>query len=302
MNAPFDAYALPSIHSLVAFEAVARLRSVSRAARELGITRSALGHSIGLLEHRLRVRLFASLTPGAQLTPAGQLYYAAVHRFARTIGDGLYVLSPAARAPLRVSASPGMARLWLGPRLASFAQRHPRIDLMLSVGEDLADVAGDRVDVALRYGGGDESGTVATVLWPEAIGAVAAPEVAQCAARMRVDELVTAFPLLEHRMWDWRRWLLAQGGPPLAHEPAIVCHDASLLLEAAAAGHGIALVPLTLTARFRRDGRLAVAHAATVPGKPYRIVVRDAQPARPAVAAFTAWLADEAARDAAPPA
>src|SRR5512146_2042433 len=67
---------IPPLHSLVAFEAIARHRAISSAARELGVTRSALSHSINLLEHRLQIRLFRQTYPSVELTRAGSLYLA----------------------------------------------------------------------------------------------------------------------------------------------------------------------------------------------------------------------------------
>ena len=135
---------IPPLHSLVAFETVARLRSVTAAARELGVTRSALSHSLTLLEHRLGVRLFARYSPSALLTPAGQIYYDAVEEFARALADGLYGISGNARVAVRISASPGLSRLWLSKRLVRFQALFPRIDLSLAVSESLSDVLGHR--------------------------------------------------------------------------------------------------------------------------------------------------------------
>ncbi|GAA4323032.1 transcriptional regulator GcvA [Pigmentiphaga soli] len=288
------------MHCLAAFEALARLGTVARAARELGVSRSALSHSIGLLEHRLQTGLILRYSPAVQLSSAGRTYYEAVHQFVRGIAEGLYELSESSRIPLRLSVSPGMSRLWLSGRLPAFRARHPRIDLSLTVTEGVADVLGHQTDVAIRYGGLAEPGTTSVGLWEETVAPVAAPALAADCAASDLARLVHGVPLLEHRAWAWRDWLARLGRDDLAPAaPVLAGRDLILVLEAAAAGQGVALAPMRLAAPYLKAGRLRRAHASVAPGKPYHAVTASRHLGRPAVSAFLHWLAREAAADAA---
>jgi DNA-binding transcriptional LysR family regulator len=284
---------IPPLHSLVAFETVARLRSATAAARELGVTRSALSHSLTLLEHRLGVRLFVRYSPSALLTPAGQIYYDAVEQFARALADGLYDISGNARVSVRISASPGLSRLWLSKRLVRFQALFPRIDLSLAVSESLSDVLGHQTDIALRYGGIEEPGTVSVPLWRETISPVARPDIAASTRGVSLESLVTRFPLIEHAHWNWRSWLAAHEFSGPSNRPVLTCHDLPLTLEAAQNGFGIAVAPMTLISEYLRDGALAQAHASSVTGKTYRAVATRDNMRRPATAAFLQWLQGE---------
>ena len=284
---------IPPLHSLVAFETVARLQSATAAARELGVSRSALSHSLTLLEHRLGVKLFSRYSPTALLTPSGRIYYGAVEQFARAVADGLYDVSGNARISLRLSASPGLSRLWLSKRLARFQAAYPRVDLSLSVTESLSDLLGHQTDIALRYGGIDEPGTVSVVLWRESITPVARPDLAAAARGGTLDALVTGFPLIEHAHWNWRTWLATREFHGAFNRPVLTCHDLPLTLEAAVNGFGIAVAPTTLIREYLSNGELAPAHDSSVPGKSYRVVTTTESAKRPAIAAFIQWVQSE---------
>ncbi|MED5617755.1 LysR substrate-binding domain-containing protein [Ideonella sp. BN130291] len=287
--------ALPPLHALVAFEAMARLQSAQRAAQELGVTRSALSRAMTLLEHRLKVRLFTRHAGQVELTAAGRLYYSAVQQFARTVGDGLYGVSPDAQVQIRLSSSPALARLWLGPRLAGFRQQHPRIGLSLLVSESLADVPGEQADVALRYGGDtDTPGLHRVPLWREEIAVFAAPALARQARGLALADLVQRFALVEHPRMPWAGFLAAHGvaGDPPA--PQVVCHDILLTLQSAAQGLGIVLLPVHILAPAVASGQIARAHPACIPGKLYQAVALNEVARRPAVGALLAWLQAQA--------
>ncbi len=286
---------VPPLHSLVAFETVARLKSASAAARELGVSRSALSHSLTLLEHRLGARLFSRYTPSATLTAAGRIYYEAVEQFARTVADGLYDISGNARIALRLSASPGLSRLWLSSRLPRFQARFPRIDLSLSVSESLSDILGHQADVALRYGGSEGPGTISVDLWRETIAPVARADLARSARAAALEELVGTLPLVEHAHWSWGGWLADIGFAGSFARPVLTCRDLPLMLDAVAGGVGIALAPLVLVADRIERGDFEPAHASSLPGKTYRAVASAGSADRPAVAAFLHWIEEEVA-------
>ncbi|WP_242392235.1 LysR family transcriptional regulator [Anaeromyxobacter oryzisoli] len=138
---------------LQAFLAVARLRSFSRAARELGVTRSAVSHSVQQLEEQLRVPLLTRTTRSVSVTDAGR-------RLVESVGPAFGQIFGALG---EVSAKPGevVGRLRLSvPRLAlpfvidpvlpTFRARHPRIEVDVAVSDRLVDIVAEGFDAGVR--------------------------------------------------------------------------------------------------------------------------------------------------------
>src|SRR5262245_60872544 len=147
---------LPPLSSLRAFEAVARRLSFSRAAEELHVTPGAVSQQIRLLEDILGENLFVRTKRSVALT-------AAATGMLPDIQTGLDALlratskkaTPAGGQALTISVTPSFASKWLMPRLADFSDRYPDIDLRISATVALADFKRDRIDVAIRLGGGN---------------------------------------------------------------------------------------------------------------------------------------------------
>lgn len=288
---------LPPMHCLVAFEAVARNRQLARAAHELGLTRSALGNSIDLLEHRLRVRLIRRYAPSVELTPAGRRYLEATQEFSREIRDALYDVSPLVRAQLRISASRALGRLWLGPRLAEFMRHHPRVELVVTTTDRLDSVLGDGVDVALRYGGDAVPGTVSVPLMTDRLIAVGAIDLVKGCGPLLDVERLSALPLIEHPSMPWRAWLASMGVRDDPPPPRLCTTDLHFALNAAAAGAGVAIVPGLFAQPFIDSGRLLRVGGHAMPAKPYHAVVSESQFERIPVRALLDWLRQETPRD-----
>src|SRR4051794_15851713 len=121
---------LPPFSPLVAFDAVARHRSFTRAADELGVTQSAVSHQLRRLEDFLGVQLLKRLNPGIELSDDG----AKLHGELTPLLDGIAGLEPglrrrAARQKLRVGAGSSLASWWLVRRLRHFHALHPEIEI-----------------------------------------------------------------------------------------------------------------------------------------------------------------------------
>ncbi|MCC6466979.1 MAG: LysR family transcriptional regulator [Alphaproteobacteria bacterium] len=274
--------------ALRAFEAASRLGSFKAAARELGVTPTAISHQVKRLEAHLGVALFERLHRALLLTPAGEALaaeaQAAFLRLEQTVGDLKRQGRAAGADSLTVSAVPSFATKWLAPRLHGFQAAHPRIALRIIADETLVDLRRDRiVDVALRYGPGPYgAGLHAERLWPRGeIVAVCAPALARDpalrtpAGLARQSLIRTAAP--HARMpsrrappnADWMAWLAAAGmaadGAILRALDGPVFSASHLAIEAAAAGRGIALAPAVLVERDIATGRLARLFRAGVP-------------------------------------
>jgi len=146
---------LPPLPALRAFEAVARLHGVSRAASELLITQSAVSHHVRKLEQALGVTLFVRHARGMDLTPAGERYYDTVGRAFALIADGTAALASEANAVVRISVLPSFAAHWLAPRLGRLRKAHPTLTVELDPSLEPANLRAGRHDFAIRYGDGD---------------------------------------------------------------------------------------------------------------------------------------------------
>lgn len=288
---------LPPLRALHAFEVAARHLSFARAAEELGVTPAAISQQIKQLEDILGVGLFhrgarLSLTRAAALV-AGEVSDA-FDRLASAVGR----LAPDGPArPLVVSAPPAFAARWLVPRLTRFQDAHPGVDLHLSATLRLVDLDREGVDLAIRYGSGRYPGLLVERLRLEEVVAVAAPRLA--AGLGEVSDLARATLLVNEGIgWDpsfptWPAWLSEMGAPPTETLRLRPFGDASLVLEAALAGLGVALVWRTLVCDELAGGRLV----ALFPGRPlasaYHLACLPERAEFPPIRAFRDWIKAE---------
>ncbi len=236
------------LNALRAFEAAARHQNLTRAAAELCVSQAALSHQIKTLEARLGVRLFHRLPRGVALTDEAAALYPVLgecfDRIAATLeqfSEGRY------RHVLAVGVVATFATGWLLPRLADFAAAHPDIELRLQTHNNRIDLAGEGLELAIRFGEGDWQGQHATAVLEAPFAPVCAPAMA---ARLRAPADLLRVPLLRsYRSDEWARWAQAAGLPALEARGAMF--DSSLALaSAAAAGAGVALLPLRM---FEQD-------------------------------------------------
>jgi len=288
---------LPPMSNLLAFESVARNQSLSRAASELGITKSALTHSIALLEHRLKLRLVQRYSPLVILTPVGHSYFAASQAFARRLRDDHYLKSSTATTQIRVSSSRGLARLWLGPRINDFHAVHPRIELIVSAADRLESVLGDGVDVGLRYGGPTLPNMLSIPMWTDRLIALGNPQLARRAKFMSMGEVISTMPLIEHPSMEWTTWASGRIPADLKARPKIISVDLQFSLECASHGVGLAIVPRRLAQAHLKSGRVELISNHSSTAKPYHAVVSEEQSCREPMQLFLKWIQQQVALD-----
>jgi LysR family glycine cleavage system transcriptional activator len=288
----------PSISSVRAFEASARHASFTRAASELNITQSAVSHAIRELEARLGVALFLREGRALALTPAGKLYLPYVSdAIARLRAGDQALLDPTRRARvLTVSVSPSFAAKWLAPRLGSFSDANPDLDLRISAAPQHIDFSDTEIDVAVRHGDGDWPHLSCTRLCEETMFPVCSPSLLK-GKRPRTPDALPGLALIHHRNAEaWRGWLAAFGVNASARAlrgPSF--SEMSLVIDAAIAGQGIALVRSALAERDLRDGRLARPLAEERPAPfAYWIVCPKPSAELPKIIRFRDWLLNEA--------
>ena len=293
--------ALPPLNALRSFEAAARHQSFTRAADELCVTQGAVSHQVKALEAELGLKLFNRARQGLAITSAGRDYLAVVREAFDRIALGTdRLLQRLHWGVITVGTSPDFAAKWLVSRLGRFAEAYPEIELKVSATMHHVDFAREDLDLAIRHGAGNWVGLDAINLCPEELFPVCSPALLGSQRGIHSPEDVPQFPLLHlNDRRDWSRWLEAAGasGEGLLHGP--ILNHASMLIDAAIDGQGIALARTALAAADLINGRLVRPFQATLPLKnTYWIVCPKATSALPKIAAFRDWLLAEAAADA----
>src|ERR1700737_1334021 len=152
---------LPSLNGLRAFEAAARHLSFTVAASELNVTQTAISHQIRRLGQELGIRLFNRQNRALALTPAAKDYppgVRAAFNDLRLATDRL--LRRDDDQVLTVSTLASLAAKWLLPRLSTFQEAHPDIDVRITTSASLVDFRTGNVDAPIRYGRGNWPGLV----------------------------------------------------------------------------------------------------------------------------------------------
>jgi LysR family glycine cleavage system transcriptional activator len=291
---------LQHLTALRSFEAAARHQSFTRAADELCVTQGAVSHQVKALEAALGLKLFNRERQGLVVTDAGHEYLAVVRDAFDRIALGTdRLLQRQHSGVITVSTSPDFAAKWLVSRLGRFAEAHPEIELKISATMHHVDFACEDVDLAIRHGAGNWLGLEAVNLCTEELFPVCSPAVLSRRRGIHDPEDVLQFPMLHLKDWgDWSRWLAAAGtsGEGLLHGPTL--NHASMLIDAAIDGHGIALARTALAAADLINGRLVQPFQTTLPLKnTYWIVCPKATSVLPKIVKFRDWLLAEAAAD-----
>jgi LysR family glycine cleavage system transcriptional activator len=284
---------LPPLNALRAFDATARHLSVKHAASELCVTPGAVSQMVKGLELRLGVLLFNRMNRRLTLTEAGQAYLPAVRNAFRQIAEatGRIAARPDSGL-LSVSTTPFFANAWLVPRLRSFQQAHPDIDLQISTSSTPLDLARSGVDVAIRHGLGRYAGLHSERVLTLAVVPVASPQLIQQQGAPDRPADLARWPLVhEAERQAWHRWFSVQGLSELGvlHGPSF--DDPTLLLKAVLAGHGAGLLPAALVAsEIDHDHLVTLADEAWVEELAYYLVYPAASHDRPRIAAFRRWI------------
>ncbi len=285
---------LPPLPALRAFEAAGRLLSFSRAADELALTQSAVSHHIRKLEAELKVKLFLRKTRAVELTTEGARYLDTVRQAFDLLADGTRdIRAGNERTVLQVSLLASFATHWLAPRLGDFSREHPDIDLQLNTSIAHADLAHGEADVAIRYGQGGWPEVDARLLMPERLSPVCSPALLAQRSRPGLKALADFPLLLSHArtQFEWRLWSEA-AHVDISENRSVMLHDYNIVLQAAAAGQGVAIGRLGLIADKLRSGELVPMfpeHIFSPPQLGYWLLTAPGEPSA-AASAFVNWI------------
>jgi len=294
------ARSLPSLNALKAFEAAARHESFTRAAGELSVTQGAVSHQVKALEAELGIRLFLRERQGLALTEAGRTYLEVVRDAFARIADGTQKLLRRQRSGvLSLTTSPNFAAKWLMPRLARFTEAHPDIDLRISATIHHVDFAREDFDVAIRHGSGGWPGLHATRLCAEKLVVVCSGKLLAGRKAIRAPADLARHTLLHvDDRRAWAEWFEAAGLAAADVERGPIVNQASIAIDAAVDGQGVALARTALVASDLIAGRLRQPFELALRAPyAYWIVCPETNANAPKIAMFRDWASKEVSAD-----
>jgi LysR family transcriptional regulator, glycine cleavage system transcriptional activator len=291
MRVPFDL-----LHTFVV---VTRAERMSRAAAMLGVTPGAISQRIKELEILVGRKLLARSPTGIELTRAGRHLLDRVREPFSDI-EAAYVATTGRVRGQRVivSATPSFAANWLVKRLANFEVANRGIEISVESDVRVADLLSDPIDVAIRHGLGTYPGLESHWLMAPQQIVVGSPGLLIRKRSFARPEDCLNYPLLHDiARKDWSLWLKAHGSDAPVPSGGLAFSDDNLLIRAAAAGQGLALVFDTYAADELAAGRLVQPYKGSWPTQfAYYIVGLPRTLRRPAVRRFCDWLKAEAAK------
>lgn len=287
---------IPSTTALIAFEAAGRHESFSRAAEELALTEGAVSRQIGRLEEGLGVILFTRVKNRVHLTEAGKIYWERiVQRLDELESDTVNLQGRPSSGVIELAVIPTFANQWLLPRLPRFHARYPETTVNISERPDPFLFAGSNFDAALHYDHPAWAGMIQQNLFSEELVPVCSPALTGGRKTLTPGEL-KSLPLLQKRGRPeaWKKWWDHVGVTDINPMVGARYDLFSMVIKAALAGLGLALVPKLYVLNELRAGELIIPCDALVPGdKRYCIVYPERKHDQWPLNVFISWLLDE---------
>jgi len=288
---------LPPLRSLRAFEAAGRHLSFVRAADELGVTPAAISQQIKLLEEWVGQPLF-NRDHTLSLTQSAQVVFPLLGESFDKLEQACGQLKISQNNKCMVVSTPhAFAARWLLPRLDRFQAKHPNVEVRLSATARLVDFATEDVDLAIRYGPGTYPGLFSERLKVEEAVAVSSPKLAG-QIKSPADLLTVTLLRNDAMFWDpsfpdWASWLKSANLDPALATIRSYGEEASLVIQAAIEGLGVALICRTLVADELERGRLSIVMPGWELSNAYHFVCPQRNLNLASVTAFRDWIKTE---------
>lgn len=256
------------------FYLLANKGSLAATARELGVTPPAVSKRLSALEARLGIRLVNRTTRSMSLTSEGELYFSHAARILTQIDEVEQLISSSRATPkglIRVNASLGFGRRYIGPALGAFFAQYPEVEIQLEISDHPLDLATHGFDLGIRFGTLPDAAFHARK--------IASNRRLLCASPLYLEEHGVPqrlSDLQQHNCIFLRQnetpygvWSFTNGGRTqnIKVRGALGCNDGEVALNWALEGHGILLRAEWDIARYVRSGRL-------------RLVLEDQTPTR----------------------
>jgi LysR family transcriptional regulator, glycine cleavage system transcriptional activator len=264
-----------TLSTLRGFEAAARRASFALAANELHLSHSAVSHQIKLLEAELGQPLFRRVGRSVVLTDAGNDFARTVRQIFQRLEDGVARLAPYQKpGGVILYTTMAFARGFVLPRMARFRAELADVDLWLDTSERKVDFKTDEVDILITQAEGAAAhGAIDSHLADDQRVPLAAPAlIARMAHSPVAASQLASWPLL-HDESDvtWREWFAKLQQPTEDTISESNFSDHALMIEAAAAGHGVALGSVICAEPYLRSGALIILDGPSFPQPAYRI-------------------------------
>jgi len=283
-----------NLNDIAAFASVVKHGSYTMAARQLGLTRSAVGKSVVRLEQRLQVRLLNRTTRSLSLTDDGRVLYDTCVTILDELEGVERVLAQRSGTPqglLRLSLPVALGRLHVMPVIAAFLEKWDAVTIDASLSDRVVDLIEDRFDLAIRIGvPKDDSRLLTRTVAHQQMVTCAAPSYlarhGQPAAPNDLRSFKCLHFLAEGRVLPWN---FTMAGKPVSMvcEGALQLDNAEAIRVAALAGLGITKLPSYIVADDVRSGRLqTVLGEFADPPQPIRVVYPSKRHMSPKIRCF----------------
>jgi DNA-binding transcriptional LysR family regulator len=254
-----------NLNDMVAFLAVAREKNFTKAAAKLGVSQSALSHTIRALETRLGIRLLTRTTRSVSPTDAGDRLRSAVGPHFEEIQaaiDALGALSDKPSGSVRITAGLHVTETILWPRLQPMLRKYPDVHVEITVDYGLANIVADRYDAGVRLGEQVAKDMVAVRIGPDfRFVVVAAPSYFATRPEPRMPQDLTTHCCINLRLPTYGgtyAWEFERGGREInvRVDGQLTFNSSKQILDAALAGFGVAYLPEDTAAPHIERGRL----------------------------------------------
>ena len=291
---------LPPPKSLLAFEASARNRSFTEAAKELNVTRVAVSRQVRQLENHLGFELFARGQSSIELTRAGRKLSRTVNAGFQSIMDEIETIESTREDNLiTLATTTGVSTYWLMPTIGRYRRINPKADFRLLVSYDLINLSQYDVDVAIRYGAGNWPGTTSVLLQRQCISPLCSPGFLKRYGPFKSFADLAKTSLLEFESaYDpssiWTNFFRDKGAV-LGQSMRMSSYDSYVnFVQAVLDGQGIGLLGAPLMQQFLDSGVLVPAiDTEPIPQHGYYLCQPDVNTASPTVIAFRDWIEKE---------
>ena len=285
---------LPTFTALQCFEASARHLNFTHAAKELNLTQSAVSHQVRNLEKFLGVDMFQRVGKKLVLTPDGE-------RYAKDVAQSMDVLEACTLSVmtqskpgnvLNLGTFPTFGSLWLIPKLADFAKKHPQIQLNLETRTDTFDIHDGHLDMAILFGNGTWPHAVAEKIAEESVIAVCTPHLIDGKTDLTPAD-VQNYPLLrlKSRASAWLEWMAAQKITSKNFVSGPCFEQFNMLIRAAHAGLGVALLPTIFVKEELNSGELIAPFGEAIKSEDaYYLVSPQRKSGDANIQKFTDWI------------
>jgi DNA-binding transcriptional LysR family regulator len=273
------------------FVEVAQFTSLTDAARALHLTKGAISYQIRILEADLGFAVFVRTPRGVVLTDEGRNLLTCVRPHFLDIEMGLAGIRAAGMKSLTVGMSSYFASRWLSPRLMTFMQDHPEIQLRIQPMTEVFDLERQGVDVAIRWGNGIWTDVEIEPFMPMPAWPVGNPAAAERVRLVGPARAFSEFILLHDRdgSMAWSDWLDAANLPRQSLKDTLIIPDPNVRVQAVIDGQGVALDD-ALVARELEEGSLVRLSAVELASYGYFLAIPRTATRSDSVAAFIRWV------------